>query len=89
MQKIQEKFLKKNFFDIITINNVFNHSSKPLLFLREIKKILNKKPKHPSITKPKKNRSCIKTKKDKVNIIITESKPTIVIILSFFTSRKI
>jgi 2-polyprenyl-3-methyl-5-hydroxy-6-metoxy-1,4-benzoquinol methylase len=35
------KVFKKNFFDIITINNVFNHSSKPLLFLREIKKILN------------------------------------------------
>jgi|688.fasta_scaffold120363_3 2-polyprenyl-3-methyl-5-hydroxy-6-metoxy-1,4-benzoquinol methylase len=36
------KIFKKNYFDIITLNNVFNHSSKPFLFLQEIKKILNK-----------------------------------------------
>jgi ubiquinone/menaquinone biosynthesis C-methylase UbiE len=36
------KIFKKNYFDIITFNNVFNHSSKPILFLKEIKKILSK-----------------------------------------------
>jgi ubiquinone/menaquinone biosynthesis C-methylase UbiE len=36
------KIFKKHYFDIITLNNVFNHSSKPLLLLKEIKKILSK-----------------------------------------------
>jgi 2-polyprenyl-3-methyl-5-hydroxy-6-metoxy-1,4-benzoquinol methylase len=35
------KLFKKNYFDIITFNNVFNHSSNPILFLKEINKILN------------------------------------------------
>jgi SAM-dependent methyltransferase len=35
------KIFRKNYFDIITFNNVFNHSSSPILFLQEIKKILN------------------------------------------------
>jgi ubiquinone/menaquinone biosynthesis C-methylase UbiE len=34
------KIFKKNYFDIITFNNVFNHSSNPLKFLNEIRKIL-------------------------------------------------
>ena len=35
------KIFKKNYFDIITFNNVFNHSSNPIKFLNQIRKILN------------------------------------------------